>query len=57
MKNLRLGQGRGGTLVGSQLPDIISLHELLEISLALGHLNESMLQKFLGSWSLKDSNT
>lgn len=39
--------------MSSQLPDIISLHELLKVSLALGHLDESVLQKFLGSWSLQ----
>ena len=39
--------------MSSQLPDIVSLHELLKVSLALGHLDESVLQKFLGSWSLQ----
>lgn len=39
--------------MSSQFPDIVSLHELLKVSLALSHLDKSVLQKFLGSWSLQ----
>lgn len=41
--------------MSSQLPDVVSLHEFLKVCLALGHLDESVLQKFLGSWSLQMS--
>jgi hypothetical protein len=41
--------------MGGQLPDIISLHELLKVSFALGHLDEAVLQKFFSSRSLQVS--